>query len=232
MGADATPGTSDDQTIELLDRSPSVREDRVWTNPGRVGLPDYRGDYQTAEVAFDRRYRDRWLLLASYGYTWADDFRGTNLSTSTLQAARNAREYLWQPNRRRFGRMSTSYWNLKLGGHYVLPHQIGIGASYKLQSGFQVARRIDVPLPNAGVEPIHAEPLGSERADDVGILDLRIEKTVGTGGKVRVTWMFEVFNLMNANPVVNFRNVTGSRYKEVVALLDPRVMRLALRFDF
>ncbi len=47
-----------------------------------------------------------------------------------------------------------------------------------------------------------------------------------------LTGMFDVFNLSNANPVTNFRVISGSRFKEVISILDPRVMRFGLRYEF
>jgi hypothetical protein len=64
-GEDNLPGTADDQTIELFDRDPGVSEDRVLTNPVRVGLPDDAADYQTLELSLHRRFRDKWMLLTS-----------------------------------------------------------------------------------------------------------------------------------------------------------------------
>ena len=71
-----------------------------------------------------------------------------------------------------------------------------------------------------------------ERAPNVGIFDIRGEKTFDLGGNARVAALFDLFNVFNSNPVTNFRTISGSRYREVIALLDPRVLRLGLRFEF
>jgi hypothetical protein len=44
--------------------------------------------------------------------------------------------------------------------------------------------------------------------------------------------MLDIFNSLNANPVTNFRVITGSRFKEVISLLDPRIVRFGIRYDF
>jgi hypothetical protein len=44
--------------------------------------------------------------------------------------------------------------------------------------------------------------------------------------------MVDIFNITNANPVTNFRVVTGPRFKEVISLLDPRIVRFGVRYDF
>jgi hypothetical protein len=44
--------------------------------------------------------------------------------------------------------------------------------------------------------------------------------------------MVDVFNIFNSNPVINYRNTSGSRYKEVIAILDPRIVRFGIRYEF
>ncbi len=245
VGADNVSGTQDDQILNLLDRPAGLREQRVFTNPDQIaGLPEFAGDYHTVEFALNRRFKERWLLMTSFEHTWADDFRNTGAPTGNLDVARQAtftpftaayRTVLWNPNRRRLGRQETTYWNYKLVGRYVFPYEIGISSSYKLQSGFNWARAISVPgsaLPGAGSEEILAEPLSSNRTENVHILDFRVEKGLKLGRIGKVTGMVDIFNIMNANPITNFRVVTGPRFKEVISLLDPRIVRFGVRYDF
>jgi hypothetical protein len=44
--------------------------------------------------------------------------------------------------------------------------------------------------------------------------------------------MLDIFNLTNSSTVVNYRNYSGSRFKEVIALLDPRIVRFGIRYEF
>ena len=143
------------------------------------------------------------------------------------------RTVLWNQNRRRLGRQETTYWNYKLVGRYVFPYEIAVSSSYKLQSGFNWARAISVPLPNAGSEEIFAEPVNSNRTENVNILDFRFEKSFRFSSRAgRLTGMVDIFNITNANPITNFRIVTGPRFKEVISLLDPRIVRFGVRYDF
>ncbi|MCY4030262.1 MAG: TonB-dependent receptor, partial [Acidobacteria bacterium] len=164
-GADDIDGTDDDRVLQLFDRLPDTPEDRRYVNPGRHGLPSPDGDYHTVEVALQRRFTGftgRWMFLTSLLHTWAEAPLLTTSSTSVRTAARfdfvDGTTYEWQPNQARFGRVATSYWNYKLVGRYVFPYEIGLTAAYRLQSGFQVGRRINVPLPNAGTERVMANP--------------------------------------------------------------------------
>ena len=47
-----------------------------------------------------------------------------------------------------------------------------------------------------------------------------------------VTAMMDLFNALNENPITGFRTVTGARFKEVTAVLDPRAARFGVRWEF
>ena len=207
---------------------------RVFTNPGKVGLPSFDGDYQTVEFAVNRRLKDKWMLLTSFEHTWADEFvNPAQASTSNLGVMRHATTYLWRPNQRTLGKQKHTYYNFKLLGRYEFPLGFSAAASYKFQSGFNWARSISVQFPNAGAETVFAEPLDANRAPNVHILDFRAEKSFALGGRRgRITALLDVFNALNSEAVTNFRNTSGTRYKELIALLDPRAIRLGLRYQF
>ncbi|HEV8253189.1 MAG TPA: TonB-dependent receptor [Vicinamibacteria bacterium] len=231
-GADNRAGTADDQTLQLFDRPATVGQDRVFSQPERFGAPADDGNYHTVEFAINRRFKNKWMLLTSFEHTWTRDFRDTDSGTGSLAVVRQGGSYLWQPNRRRLGKQTTTFWNYKLLGRYEFPWQIAVAGSYKLQSGFNWARTVSVPFPNAGSETIFAEPVNSNRAPNVHIIDFRAEKAVKIGRFGRVTGMLDVFNALNADTITNFRVTSGTRYKELIALLDPRIVRFGVRYEF
>jgi outer membrane receptor protein involved in Fe transport len=238
-GPDNIRGSADDQALNLFDLRPGTPSDRVFTNPGRIpGVPALEADYHTVEFALNRRFKDKWMLLTSFERTWADDFRATTVGTGSLNVLRQApvgttSTTFWRPNQRRFGREKSTYWNYKLLGRYEFPLQISVAASYKLQSGYNWARNISVPLPVAGSETVLAERIDANRAPNVHILDFRLEKSFKINNRFgRVTGMLDVFNALNADVVTNARVTTGPRYKEVIGLLDPRIFRFGVRYEF
>ena len=234
-GADDVAGTTDDQLLQLVDRPPDIPEDRRYVNPGRHGLLAPDGDYHTVEMALHRWFSNRWMFLTSFLHTWAAAPLQTTSSTSVRTAARfdfvDGTTYEWKANQARLGRVATTYWNYKLVGRYVFPHEIGLTAAYRLQSGFQVGRRINVQLPNAGTERVMANAY-DDRAPHVGLFDVRAEKRFGIRGGVGLTLLLDVFNVLNDAAVLNFRTISGPRYNEVVAILNPRVFRAGLRLEF
>jgi hypothetical protein len=240
IGADGLRGTADDRQVALFDRPANAPSTRTFTNPGAVaGVPMLDGDYHTLEFALNRRFHGKWLLMTSFEHTWANDFRSTTTGTGALDVVRQgttaitgAGNVMSQPNRRRFGRQETTYWNYKVVGRYVFPWDLGASGSYKLQSGYNWGRNTAVALPNAGTESILMEPVNANRTANVHIVDFRLEKGFRLGRVGKVTGMMDLFNALNQNPIVGFRTVTGARFKEVIAVLDPRAARFGIRWDF
>ncbi len=230
-GPDGRTGTADDgPAIQLLSRG-AVPERRVFTNPMD---PEYNSDYNTLELAINRRFRNGWMFLTSFEYTWLDQFHGNASSTDALGAAGNGKDYSWQPNIRRFGRETSTVWNYKLLGRYTLPWEIGISGSYKLQSGRNWGRSLAVTVPGVGSETIRVEPVTANRAPNVPITDIRFDKSLRLGRAGRVTGMVDVFNLFNLGTVTTFRTTTATNgsFGEVTSLLDPRIVRFGVRYTF
>jgi hypothetical protein len=225
-GPDNVAGTGDDQRFETFDRPASIGSDRVYTNP-----EDNKADFHTMEVAVNRRLTDRWMLLTSFGYTWLNQIHGS----STTVSSGNGQNFSYRPADRMFGDNgfeTSTLWNYKVIGRYVLPFDIGMSGSWKVQSGGNWGRSLSVAFPGDGTRTVRVEPVTANRGETVQILDVRFDKSIRLRGSSRLTAMVDAFNLTNSGTVTTFRNATGATFKEVTALLDPRIVRFGIRFDF
>jgi hypothetical protein len=221
-------GTADDQSFQTFDRPPSsqIGSDRVYTNP-----PNNKADFNTMEIALNRRFQGKWMLLTSFGYTWLNQVH----NSSTTVSAGNGQTFSYRPSDLLFGDNgfeTSTLWNYKIIGRYTMPFDIGFSGSWKVQSGGNWGRSISVPFPGDGARTVRVEPVTANRGETVQILDIRFDKTVRFNRFGRATLMVDAFNLTNAGTVTTFRNATGPTFKEVTALLDPRIVRFGIRFDF
>jgi len=237
-GPDAVRGTGDDQTLNLLDRPANVPERRVFTNPSD---PENNADFHTVELAVNRRFSGRWMLLTSFGYTWLNQIHDeSQSSTGATGVAGNTRDYNFRPSQVLFGengRETSTQWNYKVTGRYLLPFDIGTSGSWRVQSGYNWGRTVAVPFAGDGTQNIRVEPVTANRSPNVAILDLRFDKGFRFGRFGKLTGMVDMFNLLNSGVVTNFRQTTAlsggvSTFKEVIAILDPRIVRFGVRFDF
>ena len=119
-------------------------------------------------------------------------------------------------------------------GRYVFPQDVGVAINYRFQSGFPYSRIIPdgttTPTLNALPAPFFVEDLKNNRSDSAGLLNLRIDKAFNVG-KVKITGMFDIYNLLNANPVTNF-NLYNGGFGDIIAVLDPRVAQVGFRLEF
>ena len=142
-GPDSVRGTSDDQTLNLLDRPANVAEQRVFTNP-----EGNDADFHNVEFAVNRRFAGKWMLLAGLGYSWFDQIHDMVSPTGVTNIAGNGRipgdvDFYYRPSQRLFGddgHETTSGFGFKLTGRYVFPWEIGMSGSYRVQAGSQWGR--------------------------------------------------------------------------------------------
>ena len=127
---------------------------------------------------------------------------------------------------------TTTTWNYKIIGRYVMPWAIGLSGSWKVQSGYQYGRVTSVTFPGDGAQNIRMEPVTNNRAPSVSILDARLDKAIRFGKLGKATLQMDMFNLLNSGTVTVFRTATATTYKEVLGILDPRVIRFGFRYDF
>jgi len=232
IGADGVAGTADDKIVNLLDRPANIASDRVYTNPTD---PENNADFNTIEFAGTRRFAGRWMLLTSFSYTWLNQIHATTSTTSATGVAGNQRIYNYRPSQVMFGdngRETTTTYNYKVSGRYVFNWDIGASGSWRYQSGYQWGRATSVPFPGDGAQTIRMESVTANRAPAVSILDFRLDKSFRFGRYGKFTGMMDIFNALNSGTVVNFRTTTGATFKEVLALLDPRIVRFGIRYDF
>ena len=237
-GPDGIAGNGDDAALTLYTIPAGTPNQRFFTNPTD---PAYDSDYQSVEVALNRRFRNGWMLLTAFEHTWLKEFVGVGSATSVLSAAGNTKAYSWNRNLRQADRETTTVWNYKLIGRYALPWDFGLSGSYKLQSGRQWGRAANFTVPVLGLQTVRVEPVTANRAPNVHIVDFRFDKSVRFPNRFgRLTAMVDVFNLLNLGTPIVFRTQSGNavagepfgNFKEVLALLDPRIVRFGVRYEF
>ena len=213
--------TADNQTFQTFDRPAVIGTDRVYTNP-----EGNNADFHNMEVAVNRRFSGKWMMLSSFGYTW---------STMLHDTTGFGRFYSYRPARKLFGDENgyetSTLWNYKIIGRYTLPYEIGFSGSWKVQSGQEYGRTISVAFPGDGTQTVRVEPINTNRYPSVAIMDVRADKSFSMGKAGKMTFQFDVFNLMNSGVPTTVR-LTSVNFNEVTAILSPRVIRLGFRYDF
>ncbi|MDE3153840.1 MAG: TonB-dependent receptor [Acidobacteriota bacterium] len=226
-------GVTGTQTLTLNDIPASLANSVssvIQNAPGSNGS----NNFDTIEVAFNKRFQKGLFVDSSYDWTRSngpyspfDESR-----SSTTQSDPIGLGYYDQVNPAVPTVQTTTAWVWRLSGNYELPYQVGIGANFAIQSGWNYSPIALVTLPNAGSQYIFLQSLKSNRSDNVPFLNLRLDKAFDIPGGHRFTAMFDIYNLLNAVPVTNFNLLNGGSYNKVIDLLNPRTMELGFRFEF
>ncbi len=211
----------------------AARSDSLFDN-----IPDSDFIYDTIEFAFNKRLGSRFFAQSSFDYQWRDELRSADIdnwgSTSPLIADPIGVNYFLNPNPAVSNRQETTTYHLTMMGRYVFPRDVGVAANYRFQSGFPYARIIPdattTPTLNATPAPFFVEDLSNNRSDAVHLLNFRVDKAF-TVRRFTITAMFDLYNVLNANPVTNF-NLYNGGFGDIIAVLDPRVAQVGFRVQF
>jgi hypothetical protein len=80
---------------------------------------------------------------------------------------------------------------------------------------------------------VFAEPRDeSDRLDTLTMVDLRASKVFRLGGTRSVEALVDVYNLFNANTVLNANTLAGPAFGSPLTVLSPRIIRFGGRFLF
>jgi len=208
--------------------------DTLFTN-----IPNSDFNYNTLEVAFNKRFGSKFFVHTSFDNIWRDELRSPDISdvgsTSPLDTDPIGVFWAYDVNPAAPNRQKTTMWHYQLMGRYVFPADIGFAASFRYQAGFPYSRVIPDqetdPALNATPSPFFAQNLDQNRADNVALLNFRVDKSFKLGNRGKVTAMLDIYNILNTAPVTNF-SLLPSNFKQVIAVLDPRVFQMGFRFEF
>ena len=121
---------------------------------------------------------------------------------------------------------------LKMSGSYLFGWDILASANLLVQSGPVFTRTVMTPgdFLNQGPVTVFAEPRDeSDRLDTLSTVDLRGSKQFRFGNRTFEA-LVEVYNLFNANTVLDANTLTGPAFGSPLTVLSPRIIRFGGRF--
>ncbi len=237
--------TTGSETLTLFDIPTAlagVNTNQITNIPSSLGGSSWT--YDTVEVAFNKRFGNSLFVNASYDYQWRDDLRqaatnsgapspsNSNLNSDPIgTVGAGGSMYFAQVYPVVGALQKTTTWDAHVSARYEFKYDIGAAVNYSGQSGWPYARIITAKLPNAGNVAFFSDNLDNARNDNIHLLALRIDKSFTFSG-VKLTGMFDLFNVLNTNAVTNFNLVNGSKFNLINATVDPRTAQVGLRLSF
>jgi hypothetical protein len=196
--------------------------------PGRV-LRNRRWErnYKGWEFIARKRFTDRWMASASL-----------TLNDTTIDF-KDAASYEDPTNLEMLDGYQTgtlnTRWVGKISGLYILPKDVELSALYNFRDGVPAALEILSPARTGGLGSIgvYIRPWGEDRTPDFHQVDVRLGKTFAVWRNQRLIASMDVFNLLNANTILNIverQNAANANFP--TDILAPRVVRFGVRYAF
>jgi hypothetical protein len=76
------------------------------------------------------------------------------------------------------------------------------------------------------------EPYGSQQSSIIPISNLKVGKVFKLGEKRTLEFNYQLFNAFNSSAAITTIYLTGTTYGRVSSIVDPRVSRISMRFEF
>jgi hypothetical protein len=218
IGVDGVRNTADDRTLSYLGM-PQAQASQFPVDTVVMTTPRY-GRFKTFEMATTRRFSNRWSMQAGGSYTMLKDFPTAN--------------YPQNPNLP--GVENRTTWNFKATGTYDAGWGIRISPVVRHQSGVNFARTLTVAVP-AGSGLVasgtaYADAADANREDNIWVFDVRTEKSLRLGDRVRARVALDAFNLSNSHASETIGRATGTAFRKPTAILAPFTTRLSFRLIF
>ena len=131
---------------------------------------------------------------------------------------------------------------LKFLGSYTLPYEVQIAATFQTIPGIE--RNAEVEFTSAQIAPSLGRPLATRRSVTIDVLepgseygerlvqlDLRLTKILNFGG-TRLRAMFDMYNLLNENAVLEENDSFDANWLSPRAILPGRLLKFAFQFYF
>jgi hypothetical protein len=128
----------------------------------------------------------------------------------------------------------------RMSGSYVLPYDFTLAGSvvsnggYPYVSTYNVTRAIalahGVRLTPTSV-PVLLSERGDERLPAVTMADIRLSRAFRFGSR-QIVPQLDIFNITNADTIVNLNNTLGGAYLDAREILSPRIIRVGFSLNF
>jgi len=218
--------------------------------------PGYYRDYYGVDIIFNKRLSNKWMLNGSL--TWqhqAEHYGEGSYFHDTNLWAIDGRAYapLIGGASGKINQYTYSRWMVKAGGLYQLPYDFNVSFTFLAREGWPLIEQIsytDYRLPNTRSRGYtsYIHPFGEFRLNTFYRFDLRLEKVINLGDTGRIYLMADLFNVFNAKlenrryqrtwgRIYHYTDDTFSFTRTATAytlneILNPRVLRLGVRFQF
>ena len=208
--------------------------------------------YLGAQLVFTKRLSNKWMFNGSFTYAdWKRYYEGEylgiidDIKSADVAVGLNNLEYfdggMVAPESGGSGVRDiyvNSRWQLKLSGMYQFPLGINFSGVFSAREGYVMPTNVLAYMPGIGYGELYGNPdgggkFGDQRLPTFWVLNFRLEKVFSVSETTSVTLSADAFNISNsAHSLKKELRITADDFGQDLRILNPRVFRIGVRFDF
>jgi hypothetical protein len=194
--------------------------------------PQFTADYETYNVEVVKRLSGRSQVLTGFDISHYDTWGFASAISQDIATDTSNFGVPQDPNRLMYNnRQDYWHWQYKFLGSYELPWGISSSASIRLTKGEPYGRTLNTTGLTQGTVNLTVEPIGTFFYSTVRLLDLRFSKSVMVAG-TKLEGLVDIFNVNNSPAVLSVNTQTGASFGNVLTTVNPRIVRLGVRWSF
>ncbi len=208
--------------------------------------------YLGAQLVITKRLSNKWMFNGSVTYSdWKRFYEGEylgvidDIKSLAFAVGLNNQEYfqggMVAPESGGSGVQNiyvNSRWQLKLSGLYQFPLGINFSGVFSAREGYVMPTNVRVYMPGIGYGELYGNPdgggkFGDQRLPVFWMMNFRLEKVFQVSETSSVTLSGDAFNVTNsAHALKKELRITADDFGQDLRILNPRVFRIGVRFNF
>jgi hypothetical protein len=205
----------------------------------RTNYPNRFERYLAAQFVLKKRLSRGWMMDGSFTYsTWTQHRKGDYIDPQNQEYYDGGVVAPESGGSGVRGIYVNSRWMFKLSGLYQLPYGFNVSAVFQAREGYVMPTDERHYRSGIGTRSVYGSPsgggnFGDERLPAYWILNFRAEKVFQVSDTSSVVVAVDAFNITNSSHVLKQQTrMTSSTFGDPLRILNPRVVRFGIRFNF
>jgi hypothetical protein len=205
----------------------------------RTNYPNRYDTYMAGQLVVTKRLSNKWMLDASFTLSdWKRHYEGDYFDPMNIEYYDGGVVAPGSGGSGLTGIYVNSRWQFKLSGLYQLPYGINVSGVFMSREGYVKLTDVRVYRPGIGYSNLYGSPdgggkFGDERLPAFWVLNFRLEKVFMISDAASVTVSADAFNITNsAHALKQETRMSASNFGQDLRILNPRLFRFGIRFNF
>jgi hypothetical protein len=215
------------------------RTARYLSSSYRTNYPNRYDVYKAVQLVFTKRLSHKWMMDTSFTLSdWRDYIKGDYIDPQNIEYFDGGVVAPGSGGSGLTGIFVNSRWQFKLSGLYQLPFGINVSGTFVAREGYILRTDALAYRPGVGWASVYGSPdgggkFGDERLPAFWLLNLRLEKIFTLSERSYVALAVDAFNTTNSSHALKQQTrITADNFREDMRILNPRVVRFGIRFNF